>query len=176
MYVQFWKGIHLTDKLTRNPKIWRRYFSWWLHANLKQLPGSEPRWLANVAGWLMPRKVVIQHAGKETTIRQPLTLAEAARSGMPEGWAQLWLFWHHKFRPWFQAKIEPLASSNFHRCDFTDPVSGLLYGGSGTALNEMFAEFLGHIELTEEQKAEAAFAVQDFRHRIEGREDNSSIN
>jgi hypothetical protein len=119
--VGFWNGIHFNRNLSRNPQIWGRYLAWWAYNNLQSwLPLAIPRSI--LRSW--PDHVI-----------QPLIKVNMGA----------WHRWLNLLKP-----LQRVVGRNAHRCDFTDPECGLLYGGDGEEMNRLFDGFLANIATTED--------------------------
>lgn len=135
---------------TRDPRVWAQYACWcvqfWMRRHVPSLPGFVRRW-------------ALRHFGNDRFNVTPQMFAWWSRRGMvtnetprpipwPIGEAALGPF----VRPWGRVAdfIRRGTGGRSHRCEFTDPKRGALYGHKdGAFVDAYFDALVANIERDE---------------------------
>lgn len=141
------KGIDLQDsRLTRDWRIWVEYFCWcvgfWMMCHHPHLP---MRVRMRVLQWFPQERWNVQWHMWDFWVRQGIDLSNAPKPlpwpVCPHGLGPFAVPWTRIAR-WFQRR----TGGRSHRCEFTDPEHGALYGGTdGAFMDRLFERFIENI-------------------------------
>jgi len=134
-------------KRTKNPKIWFQYLCWkivnWMDTHKPYYP-------------LRVRIFILRHY-PETRFHMTKSTWErwAENSDFDKTnkdfWPLPWFIGESALgpfiKPWnkLASFVRRFRGNHAHRCDFTDPKNGLLYGGDGETMNNLWHEFMRRI-------------------------------
>ncbi len=159
-YTRFFYGVRLCPRLTLKPAAWKGYLGWWLAANLHNLT-LVPRWLSRLALKAGAARIYQRrHPGDLLHRKRSRWLLRACDSAIlafqaAEPFRRVVRRLASYFRAW--------AGVMAHRCDWTDPETGILYGGGGGEMDKLFNRFVGNISPTPEQRDAARRAVEGLQ-------------
>ena len=145
----FMKGVQLRDpRLTRDWRVWSQYLCWCIATIMSDHKPILPirvrlwayqRWPDRVhLTWRMYHWWIDGLGADPKTLKKPLSwpLGEAAFGPFVGPW--------NRVSRWFRNH----TGGRSHRCEFTDPKIGALYGGQrGAFMNELFEQFIENISV-----------------------------
>jgi len=141
------KGVRFRDpRLTRDWRIWVQYLCWciqaWMSSHKPILPSFIRIWA--IRRW--PDRINMTWRMREWW--QDGLGADVSKIPKPLPWPLCESAMGPFLAPWNQVErfFRSHTGGRSHRCEFTDPKHGALYGGQdGPFMDEMFDEFLKKI-------------------------------
>lgn len=143
----FFKGIHWRDpRLTRSPRLWWQYFCWCIQHWMSNHRPLYPMFVRRFLCRFFPDERRYHLSWRTWYWWRDGLGTEVDFKPLPwwvgEGFIGPFVIPWNKTRGWFRSR----TGGRSHRCEFTDPRRGALYGGvEGPYMDRYFEQFIAAI-------------------------------